>query len=125
MRKQFLSEWGNRQGWDGEGGVTPAGRPMPAGGPAAVPPRFLVYKRRLYVLARKAPVLDHRQASIDSIFGAADEASTVPVRSVRPQPRTAIHPQAIRRGLPKGSRAARTEKDRRDRDLPRFVPRYP
>ena len=90
---------------------------------ASVPPPFLVYKRRLYVLAKKPPVLDHRQADLDSIFGTGDETRSRPARPARPPARTAIHAPAARRAVPNGQRPARTDPEGRPETRPRFVPR--
>jgi hypothetical protein len=118
-----LSEWGNRQSWEYEGGVAPAGRPMPAGPTTTVPPQFIVYKRRLYVLARKAPVLDHRQASIDSIFEKGEAPKPTPFHQVNPQGRTVNNAPASRRTLPFGHQPVRTDRRTRHRVIPSFVPR--
>ena len=113
--------WGHQRNWEEERECAPAGRLPPAGPVAAAPPPFLVYKRRLYVLAKKAPVLDHRQAGIDSIFGPADEAGPRQARPARLPARTAIHRPAIERARSSGS-PPRPD-DRRRTLRPRFVPR--
>ncbi len=99
--------------WDSEN------RARQACAAASVPPPFLVYKRRLYVLARRPPVLDHHQAQLDSVFGSADE----PAGNRRIPARTAVHPAAaqnLRHGGPSRVRdATRQGRERR----PRFVPR--
>ena len=118
-----MVEWGNERSWEAERGVAPAGGPIPAGETTIVPPAFLVYKRRLHALAKKAPVLDHRQASIDSILGTAQAPKPKPVHQVAPMERTSVDPRAFRRALPYGHRPVQTEADRRQRDRPRFVPR--
>lgn len=111
--------WGHQRSWDEER------QAAPAGATGAAPPPFLVYKSRLYVLAKKAPVLDHHQVDIDSVFGPADEATHRPALPARPPTRTAVHPPAARnarshRRPPPGNAGTRP-RDRR----PRFVPRDP
>jgi hypothetical protein len=118
--KQFMVMWGHQRNWEEERGLAPAGPAMPAGGPAAIPPPF-VYKRRLYVLARKAPVLDHRQVEIDSIFGTDEPPKPKPVHQVQTQRRTAVHRPAIQRTRYGQPTVRRDETDRRLRPL--FVPR--
>lgn len=118
-----MGEWDNQRSWEGEREGEPAGRRMPAGGTLAVPPPFLVYKRRLYVLARKPPVLDHRQADIDSIFGTEETPRPKPVHQVHPGPRTAIHQPAMRRAFNYGKSHASSGEKGRSRVRPRFVPR--
>lgn len=118
-----MGEWGNQRSWEEERGVAPAGRPMPAGETAAVPPPFLVYKRRLYVLARKPPVLDHRQASIDSIFGTAEEPVPKPALRVSRRARTGVAPQAAPKVLPSGHGPVQMDRESHRSDRPRFVPR--
>jgi len=114
----FLEHQGN---WEEQGGFGPAARFPSAGAAAAPPPPFLVYKRRLYILAKKAPVLDHRQAGIDSVFGPADEAGSRQALPARRPAGTAIHRPAIGRTRSNG-KPPRPD-DRRRTLRPRFVPR--
>lgn len=113
--------FGHQRDWEEDRECAPAGRFPPAGSSAAAPPPFLVYKRRLYVLAKKAPVLDHRQVDIDSIFGPADEAGSRQARPARQPARTAIHRPALQRAR-LGKSPAQPD-DRRRTLRPRFVPR--
>ena len=122
-----MVEWVGQRSSGGEvRGVGPAGRPLPAGQTMMpVPPPFLVYKRRLYVLARKAPTLDHKQAGIDEIFGEPKAANPLPrARPKAPVIRVAYRPAAANQ-LPSAGRAA--GQVRRialaTTPKPRFVPR--
>ena len=113
--------FGHQRDWEEERECGPAVRFPPAGTAAAAPPPFLVYKRRIYILAKKAPVLDHRQAGIDSVFGPAEEAGSRQVRPAHQPARTAFHRPAIERARSNGSPPQ--PDDRRRTLRPRFVPR--
>ncbi len=119
-----MGEWLSQRTWEEERGVAPAGGTMPAGESAVVPPPFLVYKHRLYVLARKAPVLDHRQASIDEIFGNGQRPGPKPIHQVRQgNSGTAVQRPAAWRKYPEVKPAAQAGRDPHPRPRPRFVPR--
>ncbi len=115
--------WGQNRNPEGERGGSPAGKSLPAGASIAVPPPFLVYKRRLYVLARRPPVLDHRQAMMDSIFGSA--GATAPAQRPRTgdRVRVAVDTRVLRGPILGQTPAGHRPKARRDREMPRFVPR--
>jgi hypothetical protein len=119
-----LVEWVSERNWGEDREVAPAGRPMPAGDRGALPPPFLVYKRRLYVLAKKAPVLDHRQASIDDIFGGVERPRPRPVHQVRrPGAQQAVRSPVTCARQPGVKGPARVTSHPSPRQVPRFVPR--
>ena len=119
-----MVEVASRGTWGEERGGVPAGGHMPAGLTIGPPPPFLVYKHRLYVLARKPPVLDHRQASIDEIFSEKEKPRSVPVHRVAyVAHRAATERPVANRGHSSVRHISIKERKRQDRPLPAFVPR--
>jgi hypothetical protein len=102
--------FGHQRDWVSEG---ERGRTCPVG----FVPQALIYKRRVYVLARKPPVLDHHQVQIDSVFGPADRTTPRPAPRA---PMTAVHRPAVERTASARSHAPAEE---RRKLRPRFVPR--